>query len=545
LKKLSAFGIAIIIIGISAGLLFYFNPFIPTESITFSVNGINGNPQGTLLSITYNGQTHYYNYSQLPVRLNFRYGTKISYSWMNITPSATLIIPASGSVSISPDTYSMMTRYVFVSISGGIFPNLQSDNSFEITQSGDVVANYQTQYEVDFIPVLNSTSIGFSSSTSLGSISPSAGWYNAGSTEVFTISPSQGYYLTSIEASNTLSPAIAGNTVSTTINGPGIIEAYFNKIPMLLGNPELLYNGASWNLYLNIYNSGNSPITNINIANTENGVAEWGGEQSGPSQINPNSWGYYTVSYIGYAFEPNQLVNFTVQGAYEGQTVSIPLTVVAGAENPLDITNAEIINQTLTLSVKDNGPYSFTNLLVGVYQGSSSVPFTTSGFNSTTLKPGQVATLQAAIPSAQAGSIYKIVVEGQITNNIAYFASKNTEASIISSAPPNIQFISIQVVHPASSSAYNFTFTIYNVGSTSVIFESQAIIVNASNGQSIGLATIYFGSNGESTLLIINPNQAQTVIAFFSSSSLPAGDYYVKFFTTTGYTIQSPTFYAS
>ena len=61
-----------------------------------------------------------------------------------------------------------------------------------------------------------------------------------------------------------------------------MIEAYFNKMPMLLGNPELLYNGASWNLYLNIYNSGNSPITNINIANTENGVAEWGGEQSGP-----------------------------------------------------------------------------------------------------------------------------------------------------------------------------------------------------------------------------------------------------------------------
>ena len=527
-----------IIAVILAGLVFYFNPFVPTESVTFSVNGISGNPQGHILMLSYNGQTRYYNYSQLPIRLNFKYGTKISYSWINITPSAVLIIPGTGSVAVTPDMYSLMTRYVFSSISGGIFPNLQSDNDFEITQSGDVIANYQTQYEVSFVPVTNYTFNGLGPQETPGYMSPGAGWYDAGSSEVFTVYPASGYYIVNIKASSTLSPEIEGSTISATVNGPGIIEAYFNKIPMILGNPELSYNGESWNLYLDVYNSGNSPLTDVSII----APGGWGAYQSGPSQINPGSWGNYALSLVLDSFEPNQQVNFTVQADYEGQTISVPFTVFAGSQNPLEITNAEIINQTLSLSVKDNGPYSFTDLLLGVYEGSTPVNFITNGFNSSALKPGQAATLKATIPSAQSGEVYDVVVEGQVTSNVAYFASQNVEACTESSAPPNIQFIS------ASASTSGFTFVIQNLGTTCVTLQKTAYIMSATNNQFIGLGEVTIVTSTGSALnsYTISPNSVVTInVTYINSTSMLQGNYYVKITTTSGYTIQSPTVYVS
>jgi hypothetical protein len=526
LKRLGIVGIAVIIIAISAGLVLYFNPFTPTESITFSANGINGNPQGTLLTISYNGQRRSLNYSQLPVNLFFKYGTKISYSWMNITPPI-LIIPA-GSVAMTPDMYSMMTRYIFSSISGSIFPNLQSDSNFEITQGGSVIANYQMQYEVDFVPTTNSAPNGFPYSTPSGSISPNAGWYDANSMEAFTVSPANGYYLAQLEASNTLSPQIEGNTVITTINAPGIIEAVFNPIPMVVANAELTLNVVYGNLTFDLYNSGSAPVTNIDASGS--GMAY---EVNGPSQIAPKTWGSYQVAFMPFEYGQSITMNFTISGVCESQQISVPITVVSGATNPLTITSAEIINQTLSMSVQDTGPYTFTNILVGVYQGSSQVSISTPGFNPSSITPGQSTSLTASIQSAQAGVVYNVVIQGEATNGVSYFTSENIMSSPPSSYVPNIQIISVSM----SSGTSGGLVVLSNVGTSGVILTPTAYIYSDSTNTLV--------ATGMNSVTLLPAGTVTDVTINSISNSIAAGNYYIKFETTNGYGIITPPFYVS
>ena len=115
--------------------------------------------------------------------------------------------------------------------------------------------------------------------------------------------------------------------------------------------------------------------------------------------------------------------------------------------------------------------------------------------------------------------------------------------------PPNVQFIGSSVKtnkNTGSSTTYyiNFTFTAENLGTTGVTLETNALVINASNGQSIGIAKVSFPTG--TTPVTIAPNNELTFCAIFdNSSALPAGNYYVKFTTTSGYTIQSPTLYFS
>jgi len=111
--------------------------------------------------------------------------------------------------------------------------------------------------------------------------------------------------------------------------------------------------------------------------------------------------------------------------------------------------------------------------------------------------------------------------------------------------PPNIQFIASSA--KVSSTESNFTFTAENAGTSAVTLETNALVINASNGQSIGIAEVYTGANGGITPVTITPNSESTFTAIYktSTSALPAGNYYVKFTTTSGYTIQSPTVYVS
>lgn len=119
--------------------------------------------------------------------------------------------------------------------------------------------------------------------------------------------------------------------------------------------------------------------------------------------------------------------------------------------------------------------------------------------------------------------------------------------------PPNVQFIASSVKpyqSPSKSNTYyiyNFTFTAENLGTAGVTIETNALVINASNGQVIGTAKVYTGPNGVITPVTIAPNSESTFTAMynFSTSPLPAGNYYVKFTTTSGYTIQSPTVYVS
>jgi len=111
--------------------------------------------------------------------------------------------------------------------------------------------------------------------------------------------------------------------------------------------------------------------------------------------------------------------------------------------------------------------------------------------------------------------------------------------------PPNIQFIASSV-KPGTNGGYNFTFTVENAGTSAVTIETNALVINASNGQLVGTVYVYTGPNGVITPVTIAPNSEATITAMYNYTSLlEAGNYYVKFTTTSGYTIQSPTVYVS
>mgnify|MGYP001773464975 CR=1 FL=1 len=96
--------------------------------------------------------------------------------------------------------------------------------------------------------------------------------------------------------------------------------------------------------------------------------------------------------------------------------------------------------------------------------------------------------------------------------------------------PPNIQFVS------ASYNSSGLYFVVYNAGTQAVTLQSSAVTVNSNNPSQTFTETVY-GS------LTLTPNQQTTIKV--SNSGLTQGNYYVKFVTTSGYTIQSPTVYVS
>ena len=109
--------------------------------------------------------------------------------------------------------------------------------------------------------------------------------------------------------------------------------------------------------------------------------------------------------------------------------------------------------------------------------------------------------------------------------------------------PPNVQFIASSVSpNSPNNSGYTFSFTVENLGTTGVTFETNALLINAENGQLAGPASV--SVSGATTQGTIAPNSEATITVTYSTA-LPAGNYYVKFTTTSGYTIQSPTVYVS
>ena len=112
--------------------------------------------------------------------------------------------------------------------------------------------------------------------------------------------------------------------------------------------------------------------------------------------------------------------------------------------------------------------------------------------------------------------------------------------------PPNIQFIASSV-SPNNNNGYSFSFTVENAGTSAVTIETNALVINASNGQLMGPASVTVTVSGKTTQGTIPPNSEATITVTYTSSSpsLSPGNYYVKFTTTSGYTIQSPTVYVS
>jgi flagellin-like protein len=128
-----------------------------------------------------------------------------------------------------------------------------------------------------------------------------------------------------------------------------------------------------------------------------------------------------------------------------------------------------------------------------------------------------------------------------------------------SSAPPNAQFIAEKYTPATNASTNNpkspvltynsFNYTIQNAGSNPLTI-TKAYIINASNNQLIYVANIETGQHGGTPgSVTIAPNQIMLLNVSINelplNSPLPSGNYYVKFTTSNGFSITSPTVYAS
>jgi archaeal flagellin N-terminal-like domain len=113
-----------------------------------------------------------------------------------------------------------------------------------------------------------------------------------------------------------------------------------------------------------------------------------------------------------------------------------------------------------------------------------------------------------------------------------------------SSAPPNAQFIAERYTPTTITNTeiiYNsFNYTIQNAGSTPLTI-TKAYIINATNNQLISVANIETGKYGGTPgSVTIAPNQIM-LVNVSTTNTLPPGSYYVRFATSNGYSLTSPT----
>jgi len=119
-----------------------------------------------------------------------------------------------------------------------------------------------------------------------------------------------------------------------------------------------------------------------------------------------------------------------------------------------------------------------------------------------------------------------------------------------SSAPPSYEFITEQYTpYSITPKIYNsFNYTIQNTGSIPITI-TKAYLINASNNQLYSVVSL-MPKKGITPLssVTIAPNQLLVLnvsTLSYTKTSPPPGSYYVKFITSTGYNIISPTVYAS
>ena len=117
-----------------------------------------------------------------------------------------------------------------------------------------------------------------------------------------------------------------------------------------------------------------------------------------------------------------------------------------------------------------------------------------------------------------------------------------------SSAPPNAQFIAERYTPTTITNTeiiYNsFNYTIQNAGSTPLTI-TKAYIINVTNNQLISVANIETGKYGSTPgSVTIAPNQIM-LVNVSTTNTLPPGSYYVRFATSNGYSLTSPTVFES
>ena len=140
-----------------------------------------------------------------------------------------------------------------------------------------------------------------------------------------------------------------------------------------------------------------------------------------------------------------------------------------------------------------------------------------------------------------------ILIVITVIAGIALFGFVSSYMSTITptnSEPPNAQFIAERYTPTTITNTeiiYNsFNYTIQNAGSTPFTI-TKAYILNATNNQLIYVANIETGKYGGTPgSVTIAPNQIM-LVNVSTTNTLPSGSYYVRFATSNGYSLTSPT----
>jgi hypothetical protein len=206
--------------------------------ITFSTTGLGSNAEGIVLSVDGQG----YTYSQLPVTIAVNYGQSVSYSFYSPIYASTNGV-----------------RYVWVSTSG--LDNKQTDN-FIPHQSGDVIGNYASQYEL----VMSVYPSGAGSTNPSGTT-----WYNAGTQVQISASPNAGYIFVSWSGVGTISYSGSNNPATVTMNSP-INETANFEIEVTVqntfgGSASASYNGQTFQSNTSFFVTYGSQVTFTASAN--------------------------------------------------------------------------------------------------------------------------------------------------------------------------------------------------------------------------------------------------------------------------------------
>jgi len=144
-----------------------------------------------------------------------------------------------------------------------------------------------------------------------------------------------------------------------------------------------------------------------------------------------------------------------------------------------------------------------------------------------------------------------ILIVITVIAGIALFGFVSSYMSTITptnSEPPNAQFIAERYTPTTITNTeiiYNsFNYTIQNAGSTPFTI-TKAYILNATNNQLIYVANIETGKYGGTPgSVTIAPNQIM-LVNVSTTNTLPSGSYYVRFATSNGYSLTSPTVFES
>ena len=213
--------------------------------IAFQESGLGGDAQGTVLTVSYDGNTYTYSYSQLPVTVKEPLGTTISYSYSS---------PLTGSTSGE--------QYVWQSTSG--LKNAQSA-TFTIKKSGTITGNYQKQYYLS----MNVNPAG------AGSVSPSSEWVNAGSQVGISATTNSGYAFQSWTGSG--SGSYSGTSASTTITMNGPITQTANFLYNVVFTTEQATDGSA--------PSSGAAISGVSITLISSGGTQYSGTTNSQGQI--------------------------------------------------------------------------------------------------------------------------------------------------------------------------------------------------------------------------------------------------------------------